>query len=34
MEYITPKVEVLDVVSEGVLCSSNELDLYPEDGNL
>lgn len=24
-EYISPEVEILDVVSEGVLCASNEL---------
>lgn len=23
-EYISPEVEILDVVSEGVLCGSNE----------
>ena len=34
MVYITPKVEMLDMISEGVLCGSNELDLNPEEGSL
>jgi hypothetical protein len=24
-EYVSPEMEILDLVSEGVLCSSNEL---------
>lgn len=34
MEYITPEAAQYDMIAEGVLCASNELDLNPEDGNL
>ena len=34
MKYITPMVVVFDMISEGVLCDSNGLDLNPEEGNL
>lgn len=34
--YLTPEIEVLEVVQEGVLCGSWELDLDmdPEEGNM
>ena len=34
MEDITPEAAQYDMIAEGVLCASNELDLNPEDGNL
>ena len=30
--YLTPEIEVLEVMSEGVLCGS--LDMEPEEGNM
>ena len=30
--YLTPEIEVLEVMQEGVLCGS--LDLNPEEGNM
>ena len=33
--YLSPKMETYEIVTEGVLCSSNddlELDMNPEDG--
>ena len=34
--YLTPEIEVLEVMPEGVLCGSWELDLDmdPEEGNM
>ena len=39
--YGSPEVEILETLTEGVLCASNadlemdlELDLNPEDGNM
>ena len=35
--YESPEVEILESLTEGVLCASNadlELDLNPEDGNM
>ena len=31
-KYISPKVEVLDVYAEGVLCGSTDLAMNPEEG--
>ena len=31
-KYISPKVEVLDVYAEGVLCGSTDLDMDPVEG--
>ena len=30
--YQTPEIEVLEVISEGVLCGSTNLDMDPEEG--
>ena len=30
--YLTPEIEVLEVIPEGVLCGS--LDMDPEEGNM
>ena len=30
--YLTPEVEVLEVMPEGVLCCSTDLDMDPEEG--
>lgn len=30
--YHSPEIEVLDVLSEGVLCGSPGLDMDPEEG--
>lgn len=32
--YLTPEIEVLEVVPEGVLCGSTDLDMDPEEGNM
>ena len=34
MEYTTPTINVVDIIIEGVLCASYDLDLDPEYGNL
>ena len=34
MEYTTPITTVVDIIIEGVLCASNDLDLDPDYGNL
>lgn len=33
-KYITPEVEVLDVLPEGILCGSSDLDMDPEEGSM
>ena len=33
-EYVSPEMEILDLVSEGVLCASELLDMDPEDGTM
>lgn len=30
--YVSPEVEVYEIIAEGILCSSNE-DIGEEDGN-
>ena len=32
--YVSPEMEVTDMMSEGVLCASELLDMDPEDGNM
>ena len=35
--YESPEVEILEILTEGILCASNgdlELDMNPEDGNM
>ena len=32
--YLTPEIEVLEVMPEGVLCGSTDLDMDPEEGNM
>lgn len=32
--YESPRMEVLEIMPEGVLCGSNELDFNPEEGNM
>jgi hypothetical protein len=32
--YVSPEMEVLEIMPEGVLCGSNDLDLNPEEGNM
>ena len=32
--YVSPEMEVTDMMSEGILCSSELLDMDPEDGNM
>lgn len=30
--YLTPEIEVLEVMPEGVLCGSTDLNMDPEEG--
>ena len=30
--YLTPEIEVLEAMPEGVLCGSTNLDMDPEEG--
>jgi hypothetical protein len=32
--YVSPEMEVLEIMPEGVLCASNDLDFNPEEGNM
>ena len=32
--YQTPEIEVLEVIPEGALCGSVDLDMDPEEGNM
>jgi hypothetical protein len=32
--YVSPEMEVLEIMPEGVLCGSNDLDFNPEEGNM
>lgn len=32
--YVSPEMDIMEVLSEGVLCSSELLDMDPEDGNM
>ena len=35
--YLSPAVEIIKTLTEGILCTSNgdlELDMNPEDGNM
>ena len=34
VEYTTPTTTVVDIIIEGVLCASYDLDLDPDYGNL
>ena len=31
-KYIAPKIEIQEFYSEGVLCSSSDIDMEPEEG--
>jgi hypothetical protein len=33
-EYVSPRIEILDVYAEGVLCGSTDLDMDPEEGHM
>ena len=32
--YVSPEIDIMEVLSEGVLCASELLDMDPEDGNM
>ena len=32
--YVSPEMEILEIMPEGVLCGSNDLDFNPEEGNM
>jgi hypothetical protein len=32
--YVSPEMEALEIMPEGVLCGSNDLDFNPEEGNM
>lgn len=34
VSYFSPGIEVMEILSEGILCGSSELDMDPEEGYL
>lgn len=32
--YVSPEIEVTEMMSEGILCASELLDMDPEEGNM